>query len=111
MKDRTTSICEQKRAWQVGRAMMFGPQRFSELLRFIPHHDALCRCLRKMTCDGLAKQLNDQRYELTDHGRDWIAAALPRSWAGSSAIRAISRSRRFVATIRCRHGDLIILEI
>jgi hypothetical protein len=74
MKDRTTSICEQKRAWQVGRAMMFGPQRFSELLRFISHHDALCRCMRKMVNDGLAKQLNDQRYE---HGRGWIECALP----------------------------------
>jgi DNA-binding HxlR family transcriptional regulator len=77
MRDRTTSICEQRRAWMIGRAMMNGERRFIDFLKLVPHSDALCRVMRKLVNDDLARQHNDRTYELTEQGRTWIAAALP----------------------------------
>lgn len=68
---RTTSI-----GWRIGHALR-EPTRFTDLMAIISHTDKLSRVLRKLVADGLARQHNDRRYELTQVGRAWIAAAEP----------------------------------
>jgi DNA-binding HxlR family transcriptional regulator len=75
---RTSSIATMRRGWEVGRALMAQPQRFSDLMLIISHTAALSRVLKKLTRDGLArKRGGDGWYQLTLAGQIWIQAALP----------------------------------